>query len=93
MTGDLQLSQEEISTAREAGWRVVDATGIRLGPLTVLKLSFGNGETEVISLGDAAIERVVAVLKAVATKFDAIEASPIIVDAETGRITASSDSE
>ena len=93
MTGDLQLSQEEISTAREAGWRVVDVIGTRLGLLTVLKLTFGNGETEVISLGDAAMERVVAVLKAVAPKFDAIEGLPIIVDAETGRITASSDSE
>jgi hypothetical protein len=30
MTGDLQLSQEEISTAREAGWRVVDVIGTRL---------------------------------------------------------------
>ena len=68
-------------------------TGTRLGSLTVPKLTFGNGETEVISLGDAAIERVVAVLKAVAPKFDAIEALPTIVDPETGRITASSDSE
>ena len=94
MTGGLQLSREEISTAREeAGWRVVDVTGTRLGSLTVLKLTFGNGETEIISLGDAAIESVVAVLKAVAPKFDAIEALPIIVDAETGRITASRDSE
>jgi hypothetical protein len=51
-------------------------TGTRLGSLTVPKLTFGNGETEVISLGDAAIERVVAVLKAVAPKFVAFEALP-----------------
>ena len=51
MTGDLQLSQEEISTAREAGWRVVDVIGTRLGLLTVLKLTFGNGETEVHIIG------------------------------------------
>jgi hypothetical protein len=31
MTGDLELSQDEISTAREAGWKVVDVTGTRLG--------------------------------------------------------------
>jgi hypothetical protein len=93
MTSDLELSQEEISTAREAGWRVVHVTGTRLGSLTVLKLAFGNGETEVMSLNNTAIASLVAVLKAIAPKFDAIEALPIIVDPETGRITSPSDSE
>jgi hypothetical protein len=60
--------------------------------LTILKLAFGNGETEVISLGDAVIESVVAVLTATAPKFDAIETLPIIVVPGTRRMTASSDS-
>lgn len=90
---DLQLTEDEVSTAREARWKVVAVNGTRLGSLTVLKLAFGNGETEVISLGDAVIESVVAVLKANAPKSETIEALPIIVDSETERIAASSNFE
>jgi hypothetical protein len=92
MIGDLQLTEDEVSTAREAGWTVVDVTGTRRGSLTVLKLAFGNGETEVISLSDAVIESVVAVLTATAPKFDA-ETLPIIVDHGTASMIASSGSE
>jgi hypothetical protein len=90
---DLQLTEDEASTACEAQWKVVGVTGERRGSLTVLKLAFGNGETEVISLGDAVIESVVAVLTATVPKFDTIEALPINVDPEAGRMTASSGSE
>jgi hypothetical protein len=93
VTSDLQLTEDEVSTAREAGWTIVDVTGTRRGSLTVLKLAFGNGEAEVMSLGDAMIESVVAVLTATAPKFDTIETLPIIVDPETGRMTAPSGSE
>ena len=65
---DLQLTEDEASTACEAQWKVVGVTGERRGSLTVLKLAFGNGETEVISLGDAVIESVVAVLTAARTE-------------------------
>jgi hypothetical protein len=42
MTGDLQLSQEEISTAREAGWRVVDVIGTRLARISHRAERFGQ---------------------------------------------------
>jgi hypothetical protein len=85
MIGNLQLTEDEVSTAREAGWTIVDVTATRRGTLTVLKLGFGNGETEVMSLGDAMIESVVAALTATPQRFNAIEPLPIIVDSGNGR--------
>jgi hypothetical protein len=90
MMGNLQLTEDEVSTAREAGWTIVDVTATRRGTLTVLKLAFGNGETEVMSLGDAMIESVVAALTATAPKLDIVETLPIVVDySEAGHMTAS----
>jgi hypothetical protein len=73
MTSGLELSEDEISSAREARWKVVGVTGVQADSLTVLKLGFGNGETEVVSLDRAGIENLVAVLKSVVPKFDAIQ--------------------
>jgi hypothetical protein len=50
MTSSLELTEDEISTAHDARQRVVSLTGVHTDSLTVLKLGFGNGETEVISL-------------------------------------------
>jgi len=86
---DLELTPEEISGARDPRWKIIGASGTHLDSLTVLKLAFGNRETEVVSLDDVGIAILVSVLKAIAPKFDSIEALPIIVDSETGRITAS----
>jgi hypothetical protein len=93
MIGNRQLTEDEVSTAREAGWTIIDVTATRRGTVMVLKLGFGNGETEVMSLNDDVLESMVAALTATAPKFDIIETLPIIVDPETGRMTASSGSE
>jgi hypothetical protein len=73
MTSGLELSEDEISTARDPRWKVVSVTGVHTDSLTVLKLGFGNGETEVVSLDHIGIENLVAVLKSVVPKFDAIQ--------------------
>ena len=90
MSSDLQLSQEEISTARDSRWSVVGVTGTYLESLIVLKLEFGNGERDVMSLNDKAIASLVSVLKAIVPKFDAVPTLPVAVNLETGRVTASS---
>jgi hypothetical protein len=86
---DLELTPEEISGARDPRWKIIGASGTHLDSLTVLKLAFGNRETEVVSVDDVGIAILVSVLKAIGPKFDSIEALPITVDPETGRITAS----
>jgi hypothetical protein len=90
MTSDLELSHEEISTARDPRWSVVGVAGTHLDSLTVLKLAFGNGETDVMSLDDAGIRNLIAVLRTIVPKFDTIAALPVGVNFETGRTTASS---
>lgn len=90
MTSDLQLSQEEISTARDSRWSVIGVAGTYLESVTILKLEFGNGETDVMSLNDRAVANLVSVLKAIVPKFDAIPTFPVAVNFETGRTTASS---
>ena len=90
MTSGLELSEDEISTAREARWKVVGVTGVQADSLTVLKLGFGNGETEVVSLDHLGIENLIAVLKSIVPKFDAIQKTlPVIVDFDTDRVAAS----
>ena len=85
MTNGLALSADEISTARDARWKVVSVTGIQADSLTVLKLGFGNGETEVVSLDHTGIEKLVAVLKSVVPKFDAIQPNAhMTVNLDTG---------
>jgi hypothetical protein len=87
MTSGLELSQEEISSAQNPEYSVVDVTGTRLDSVTVLKFGFRNRETEVISLNKAAIENLIAVLKSIVPYFDAIEGTSITVDVNTGRST------
>jgi hypothetical protein len=88
MSSDLQLSQEEISTARDSRWSVVGVAGTYVESLTILKLEFGKGETDVMSLNDPAIASLVSVLKAIVPKFDAVPPLPVAVNLETGRVTA-----
>jgi hypothetical protein len=88
MTSDLELSQDEISVARNPEYSVVDVTGAHLNSVTVLKFGFSNSETEVISLGKAATENLIAVLKSLVPYFDAIEGTSIAIDVDTGRTTA-----
>ena len=91
MNSGLELTEDEISTARDARWKVVSVTGVHTASLTVLKLGFGNGETEVISLDHIGIENLIAVLKSVVPKFDAIQkTAPITVELDRGRVVASS---
>jgi hypothetical protein len=88
MTSDLELSQHEISVARNPAYSVVDVAGTHLDSVTVLKFGFRNRETEVISLGKAATENLIAILKSLVPYFDAIEGTSIAVDEDTGRTTA-----
>jgi hypothetical protein len=55
MNSGLELTGDEISTTRDARWKVVSVTGVHTASLTVLKLGFGNGETEVISLNQSGL--------------------------------------
>jgi hypothetical protein len=90
MNSDLQLSQEDISTARDPRWSVVGIAGTYLDSLTILKLAFGNGETDVVSLDETAMASLVSVLKSIVPKFDAIPTLSVAVNLETGRTIASS---
>ena len=86
---DLQLSQDEISTARDPRWRVVGVAGTHSDSLAVLKFAFGNGETDVVSLHGAAVESLISVLKTIVPNFDAAETTGVVVNLDTGQTTAS----
>ena len=88
MTSDLGLTQDEISRASNPECRVIDVSGTHIDALTVLKLAFGNGETEAVSLDKTAVENLVSVLKAIVPYFDAIETTSISGDVDIGQIAA-----
>jgi hypothetical protein len=90
MTVDLAITQDEIATACNPENRIIDVAGTHLDSVTVLKLAFGSGDIEAVSLDKTATENLIAVLKSLVPYFDAIEGTEVTVDTITGQATAKS---
>jgi hypothetical protein len=90
--------QTEITWAGSRAAKLTDIAGTQSDStsVTTLKLRFENGETEVLSCDDVAIEKLIAVLKAIVPRFKAIAAAselPVSVNVEMKQTSASSSTE
>lgn len=89
MSNGIRPSHDELASCGDEN-QIVAVGGAHKGTMTFLKFAFRTGDTELVCLDESAARHLVAVLKSLVPKHEAIDALSIFVEPESGIVFASS---